>query len=200
VQPADITFEASLNGIIGNSGDANPVISFACDMGPGQQSHATCDINLYVGEKELVETYPDVENDAVINYEADVEGDYYIEVTKKLNKASTEPFVSNKLNIQRQAVMATVDVDPAETLVSVGSSVNFIYENNSTPNHTYKYVLYHSPTNTVDNTSSVYGRWEVAPESVQLTKSGSYKMYVQSIYGRSVETYKESPKITVWTI
>lgn len=200
VQPADITFESSLNGIIGNTEDAIPVITFACNMGPGQQSYATCDINLYVGEKELVEAYTDVADDVVKSYEVTEEGDYYVEVVKKLNGVSADAYTSNKVNIQRQAVMATVNVDPAETLVSVGSSVNFTYENNNTPNHTYKYVLYYSSTNTVDNTSSVYGRWEVAPESVQLTKSGSYKMYVQSIYGRSVETYKESPKITVWTI
>jgi hypothetical protein len=197
IQPEDITFESSLNGIIGDGEDAKPVITFACDMGSGQQSYATCDVELYTGNESLVETYPDVANDAV-NYEATEEGDYYVKVVKKLNGTSTDTYTSNKINIQRQAVMATAD--PVETLISAGSSVTFTYANNNVDNHIYKYVLYYSPTSTVDNTNSVYGRWEAAPASVQLTKSGSYKMYVQSIYGRSVETYTESPTIIAWTI
>jgi hypothetical protein len=100
VQPADITFESSLNGIIGNTEDAIPVITFACNMGPGQQSYATCDINLYVGEKELVEAYTDVADDEVRGYNATAEGDYYVEIVKKLNEVSTEPYISNKINIQ----------------------------------------------------------------------------------------------------
>lgn len=177
-----VGFTVDQDGIISNDEEAaKPVLTVKLPKETDQQSYATWTITLNKDGEEI--------EGATFPYEVGEEGDYTIDVIKTLNKISLPEKTSMSINVQNEAVPATVTLAEGQSgLVFVNTDITLVYTGiMSDLPYTYKFIMERAEASNPNNWLK-FSEKSTPETKYNLSKEGNYRMKIIATYGRSSTT------------